>query len=119
MLKIQVIKSLPLAVFLICTPLTDQCVIITKNQFHLKYLKLSDSSDSNFSCNVDILIGTDYYWDFVSGNRRRENSGPVAVEIILGCVLSGTNEFENNISVTVNLSSTHVLKISVQESDIN
>ena len=95
---------------MICTPLFDQGVSIAKNQYdHLKYLKLSDSSDSKFNCNVDIL----------SGNIRRGNSGPVAVEAILGWVLSGTYEFENNISATVNLSSTHVLKISVQESDIN
>ena len=91
-----------------------------KNQYdHLKYLKLSDSSDSKFNCNVDIFIGADYYWDFVSGNIKRGNSGPVAAETILGWVLSGTYEFENNISATVNLSSTHVLKLSVQESDIN
>ena len=95
---------------MICTPLFDQCVSIAKNQYnHLKYLKLSDSSDSKFSCNVDIL----------SGNIRRGNSGPVSVEAILGWVLSGTYEFENNISATVNLSSTHVLKICVQESEIN
>ena len=55
----------------------------------------------------------------MAGNIRRGNSGPAAVETILGWVLSGTYEFENNISATVNLSSTHVLKISVQESDIN
>ena len=109
-----------LVIPLICTPLFDLGVSIAKNQYdHLKYLKLSDSSDSKFSCNLDILNGADYYWDFVSGNIRRGNSGPVAVETILGWVLSGTCEFENNISATVNLSSTHVLKISVQESDIN
>ena len=65
-----------LAVLLMCT--------------YLKYLKLSDSSDSNFNCYVDILISADYYWDFVSGNIKRRNSGPVAVETILGWVLSGT-----------------------------
>ena len=109
-----------LVVPLICNPLSDQCVSIAKNQYdHLKYLKLSDSSDSKFNCNVDILIGADYYWDFVSGNTRRGNSGLVAAEIILRCVLSETYEFENNIYATVNLSSTHVLKISVQESDID
>ena len=109
-----------LVVPLICNPLSDQCVSIAKNQYdHLKYLKLSDSSDSKFNCNAGILIGADYYWDFVSGNIRRGNSGPVAVETILGWVLSGTCEFENNISDTVNLSSTHVLKIFVQKSDIN
>ena len=80
-----------LVVPLICNPLSDQCVSIAKNQYdHLKYLKLSDSSDSKFSCNVDILIGADYYWDFVSDNIRRKNSGPVAVETISGWVLSGT-----------------------------
>ena len=52
---------------LICNPLSDQCVSIAKNQYdHLKYLKLSDSSDSKFNCNAGILIGADYYWDFVS-----------------------------------------------------
>ena len=105
---------------MICNALSDQCVSIAKNQYdNLKYLKLSDSSDSKLNCNVDILIGADYYWDFVSGNIWRRNSGPVAIEIILGWVLSGAYEFKNNISATVNVSSTHVLKTSVQESDIN
>ena len=73
------------------TPLSEQCVSIAKNQYdHLKYLKVSDSYDSKFNCNVDILIGEYYYWDFVSGNIRRENSDSVAVENILGWVLSGT-----------------------------
>ena len=38
-----------LVVPLICTPLSDQCGSIPKNQFDLKYLKLSDSSDSKNS----------------------------------------------------------------------
>ena len=109
-----------LVVPLVCNPLSDQCVSISENQYdHLKYLKLSDSSDSKLNCNVDILIGADYYWHFLSGNIRRGNSGPVAAETILGWVLSRTYEFENNISATVNLSSTHVLKTSVQEININ
>ena len=104
----------------ICTPLPQQFVSIAKNQYdHLKYLKFSDSSDSNFNCNVDILIGADYYWDYVSGSIKRGNSDPVAVETKLGWVLSGTYEFKNNISATVNLSSTHGLKVSVMKSDFN
>ena len=109
-----------LVVPLICMPLSAQCVSIAKNQYgHLKYLKLSDSSDSKFNCNVDILIGADYFWEFVSGNIKRGNSGRIAVEAILDWVLSGTYKFKNNISATVNLSSTQILKMSVQESDIN
>ena len=104
----------------ICTPLSQQCVSIARNQYdHLKYLKLSNSSDSKFKCNVDILIGADYYWDFVSGNIKRRNSAQVAVETVLDWVLSGAYEFRNGITTAVNLSSTHVLKISVQESGIN
>ena len=38
---------------------------------------------------------------------------------VLDWVLSGAYEFRNGITTTVNLSSTHVLKISVKESDIN
>ena len=83
-----------LVVPLICTPLSEQCVSIAENKYDpLKYLKLNDSSDLKFSCNIDILIGADYYWDFVTGNIRRGNSGPVAVETILGWVISGTYEF--------------------------
>ena len=56
---------------------------IAKNRYdHLKYLKVNDSSDSKFNCNLDILIGAYYHWDFVSGNIRRENSGSVAVKHI-------------------------------------
>ena len=109
-----------LVVPLICMPLSAQCVSIAKNQYdHLKYLKLSDSSDSKFKWNVDILIGAVYYWEFVSGNIKRGNSGTIAVETILDWVLSGIYKFKNNISATVNLSSTQLLKMSVQESDIN
>ena len=104
----------------ICTPLSQQCVSIARNQYdHLKYLKLSNSSDSKFKCNVDILTGADYYWDFVSGNIKRRNSAQVAVETVLDWVLSGAYEYRNGITTAVNLSSTHVLKISVQESGIN
>ena len=104
----------------ICTPLSQQCVSIARNQYdHLKYLKLSNSSDSKFKCNVDILIGANYYWDFISGNTKRRNSAQVAVETVLDWVLSGAYEFRNGITTAVNLSSTHVLKISVQESGIN
>ena len=58
-----------LVVPLICIPLSKQCVNIARNQYdQLKYHKLSDSSGSKFNCNTDILIGADYFSDFVSGN---------------------------------------------------
>ena len=49
------------------------------SEFLEQILKFSDSSDLKFNCNADILIGGDYYWDFVPDNIKRGNSGPVAV----------------------------------------
>ena len=50
---------------------------------------------------VDLLIGSDYYWCFVTGDSRRGEGGIVAVHTRLGWVLSGTT------SVPVKKSSSH------------
>ena len=44
-------------------------------------------------CEVDLLIGSDFYWDFVSGEMRRGDKGPVAAKTTLGWILSGPTEF--------------------------
>ena len=36
----------------------------------------------------DILIGSEYYWDLVTGETKRGKDGPVAVQTRLGWVLS-------------------------------
>ena len=38
---------------------------------------------------MDILIGSDYYWELTTGNVRHGNTGPVAINTKLGWVLSG------------------------------
>ncbi len=38
---------------------------------------------------VDLLVGSDYYWELATGRICRGNDGPVAVETKLGWVLSG------------------------------
>ncbi|KAL9977059.1 hypothetical protein ACROYT_G014423 [Oculina patagonica] len=38
---------------------------------------------------IDMLIGCDYYWDFVTGETRRGDEGPIAVKSKLGWLLSG------------------------------
>ncbi|KRZ81722.1 hypothetical protein T08_14931, partial [Trichinella sp. T8] len=39
---------------------------------------------------IDVLIGIDYYYEFVTGRiRRRATSGPVALETLLGWVVCG------------------------------
>lgn len=63
---------------------------------------------------VDILIGADHYWNFVSGIvRRGETTGPIALYTKLGWVLSGPviTDCQNKPECAVNLTSTHVLRV--------
>ena len=52
-------------------------------------LDLADSSDGCSRLEVDILVGSDQYWDLITGKTRRGASGPVAINTRLGWVLSG------------------------------
>ena len=69
----------------ICSPLPSKVKV---NYPHLEGLALADSLDD--SCgDIDILIGSDYYWDLVSGETIRGDSGPTAVSSKFGWLLSG------------------------------
>ena len=49
-----------------------------------------EEDELNVDRNVDILIGADFYWRFVTGHiLQGKKSGPVAMETKLGWVLSG------------------------------
>ena len=53
---------------------------------------------SDASCDdkpIDILIGSDLCWEFVSGKVIRSNTGLVAIESKFGWILSGTTEGPN------------------------
>ena len=56
---------------------------------HLSDLDLGDHPNRGSVMEVDLLIGSDYYWSFVTGETRRGDGGPVAVRTKLGWVLSG------------------------------
>ena len=76
----------------ICTPISGQFVDFTKHSYsHLRDLELADSNPSGKGLEVDIVIGSDFYWSFMSGNIVKSESGcgPVALDSILGYVLSG------------------------------
>jgi len=69
----------------ICSPLPGK---VSVNYPHLDGLELADESfDAEGS--IDMLIGCDYYWDFVTGETRRGDEGPIAVNSKLGWLLSG------------------------------
>ena len=53
---------------------------------------------------IDILIGSDHYWDLVKGESIRGDFGPTAVKTWLGWLLSGpTNNSQNKWNVVSNL----------------
>ena len=75
---------------MIYKPLVSQPIasFLTDSQ-HLASLDLADYSSGEASLEVDILIGSDFYWDFVTGGVSRGTRGPVAIHTKLGWVLSG------------------------------
>ena len=67
----------------ICSPPTNQVIDLARNSYsHLHNLELADSNTTN-KLNADILIGANYIWDFMIGNIRRGESGPVAIQTTL------------------------------------
>ena len=90
-LKDGTMKQLTLfAVPTICEPIACQPVSFCQRDFdHLAGIELADSSDGRGSMRVDLLIGSDQYWDLVTGDTRRGVTGPVALQTKFGWVLSG------------------------------
>ena len=65
--------------------------------------------------NINILIGADFDWSFMSGKAKQSSLGPTAVESIPGWVLSGP--YETNVRPTsTNFVNSHVLKLATEPS---
>ena len=72
----------------ICSPL--QTAVVVDQYPHLRNLDLADEdTDEGRSDSIDILIGTDYYWQVVIGDIIRGDSGPVALNSHFGWLVSG------------------------------
>ena len=69
----------------ICSPLPAK---VYTSYAHLDGLELADEPCSSGS-SIDLLIGSDYYWNFVTGETKRGEDGPIAVNSKLGWLLSG------------------------------
>ena len=102
----------------ICEPIACQPISICCNDFeHLAGMDLADDSDGNESLDVDILIGTDQYWELVTGETRRGNSGPVAMCTKLGWVLSGPTA-STTTEVPASCLVTHSLRVNGLSSNL-
>ena len=92
----------------ICEPLVSQPISACANEYqHLAALDLADYSDRSSCLEVD-LIGSDFYWELVTGGVRRGSKGPIAIHTKLGWVLSGptsTRGFDQSSSRHMSLES--------------
>ena len=71
----------------ICKPLVSQPIATSiEKTSSFKGLNFADYSDGK---QVDVLIGSDYYWELVTGSVCRSERGPTAIHTKLGWVLSG------------------------------
>ena len=87
----------------ICAP--PATTISTHQYAQLEGLELADHSQFNGNNAIDILIGSDYYWDIVTGEVLR-GDGPIAVHSKFGWLLSGPihcdpNYVINNLALQV------------------
>ena len=101
----------------ICSPITNQKYNFAKNNYdHLRNIKLLKHSEGD-STSIDLLIGNDFFYSFINGNiSKGQKSEPTAIENYLGgFILSGAFIDKNtNKESSINLSSTHVLRIKLK-----
>ena len=69
----------------ICSPLPSR--VNVADYVHLEGLELEDNFD--YTESIDVLIGSDYYWDFVSEDSIKGDQGPTAVNSKFRWLLSG------------------------------
>ena len=101
----------------ICEPLVRQPISACVKQYpHLMGLQLADFSSTELSMPVDVLIGSDFYWQLVTGSVCREAEGPIAIHTKLGWVLSGPFSHDVPDQSAMNLNITHVLQTNSIES---
>lgn len=110
-----------LSVPIICLPIKSQPVNSAKQKF--TDLKETDFASSGVGNEIDLLIGSDMYWDIVTGKINRSvESSLVAIETKFGWVLSGVHESvrgcEKNETSTNNLIHTLRVDCCERETDV-
>jgi hypothetical protein len=78
-----------LSVPVICSPLPPA---VDVDYPHLEGLELADPLDEDNESRIDILIGSEFYWNIVTGDIIRGGSCPIAVRSKLGWLLTGPSE---------------------------
>ena len=97
----RTLRLTALVVPFICKPLTSQPISLSGQSYdHLIGLELADFPEASDVLEIDVFIGLDSYWDPVTGQVVRGDSGPTAIHTKVRWVLSGPT---NHLEVAVNL----------------
>jgi len=100
----------------ICEPISGQAVTYAIGSYkELESLKFSDYSQGDGDVEVDILVGLDQYWKLVTGEVVHCLNGPTAVYTRLGWVLSGPVQGSPSGTSSVNLITTHSLRVDAYQ----
>ena len=106
----------------ICSPITNQKYNFAKNNYdHLRNIKLLKHSEGD-STSIDLLIENDFYYSLINENIvKGQKDKDIAIETYLGgFILSGVFIDKNiNKESSINLNSTNVLRITVEDNFIN
>ena len=94
----------------VCSPLTSQPIDASGEAYeHLVGLELADSANSSDVLEVDVLVGSDWYWSLVTGRVIKGKTGPIAIHTKVGWILSGPASSQATVNLT--LTSAHTLKV--------
>ena len=114
-----ILQITALVVPVICDPLTSQPISRSQKCYdHLVDLELADTADATDALEIDMLIGSDWYWNLATGMVVRGRSGPIAIHTKVGWVLSGPTDHQD-ITVNLTFTSTCALKIDACTSEAN
>jgi hypothetical protein len=74
----------------ICEPIHGQPIVHYQELYpHLNGLDLADNIEEASPREIDVLVGSNFYWDLITGQIRQGSTGPVAIHTRIGWVLSG------------------------------
>ena len=82
----------------------------------MQELDLADAAEAEDAHEADTLIGSDSYWELVTGRVSRGRNGPLALHSKVGWILSGPVDLPMT-SVNLTVTSTHTLKIDACSMD--
>jgi len=103
----------------ICHPLKNYRYEI-KDLHEFENVQIADAGlEFNETLKVDILIGADYYWKFVTNELIRSSKGLVGTSTKLGYIFSGAVNDESLAENYCSTLSAHVLKCQTYDEEMN